>query len=171
MKSSVFCRSSEAGYTLMELLVVISVLGIVGGIILLVVSSGAFVPRRVSSWYEAEQNLSAVLMELSYGFTYDEVRYLGLVQASEATPLGAGTGLAYKDLAGREIVYLFREDTLYRQVEGGKEVSVLSGLTSVSFQITDGSLLEITLELAAVGAGSKPRRVIHFVALRNAQRR
>ncbi|MDD4517611.1 MAG: prepilin-type N-terminal cleavage/methylation domain-containing protein [Limnochordia bacterium] len=156
----------EEGYTLMELMIVISVASILGAMILLVVYSGALVPRQITSWYDSERNLAVVMREISYGFMGKDGAYPGLMQASEAMVPMDGAGISYRDSEGIEVTYTLEGNILYRSY-GEECVAVLSDVAAVSFTIDEQGLVEIVLELSKVG--NKPLRALQYIALRNAQ--
>lgn len=147
-------RAAEAGHTLLEVIVVITVLMILSGAALSMMRSGTTSAARFRYLFNAQTRLTRVIKEISYGYGGSQ----GAAGASKVEKLEDGS------LRIDDVEYFMEGSTLKRRRAGNESV-VLTGVESFEPTVT-GQVLSIILAEAPAKAGGQGLRVTQRVFLR-----
>lgn len=139
--------NAEAGYTLIEVIAVITIVMILSGAALGMMRSGSSSAARFRYLFHTQTQLTRVIKEISYGY--------GATQGAA----GASTVKKQNDGSLRidEVEY-YKDGGRLKRKRAGKEVVVLTGVESFSAEV-EGKVLMVTITTGGRQSLSVTQRV------------
>lgn len=161
--------SGDAGYTLIEVLIALTLASLLAGSMVMVVRDGIVNAGRFQGWFDTQTRLTMAVTAISYGYG----QYPGAAGAVfVTTPASTQLCIVYNDASDR-IVYYRDGDMLKRNrqnahgdVFAGSDEVLLNHVDYLSFKII-GRSLELEIQVDQASPKKRPLSVVQRILMRN----